>query len=301
MKFALSRFFSTAILFLLLVLRAGAAAPQPDSLGYAPSRPLAAERRLAQLSRALRQTRTQLYEAQASRRRAWLGVAALAGGLGVALGLAWWASRQRRRAARQAQLHTHLTADLHEEVGTLLARVSMQAELLHQQQPEPSPALARLLGNSHAAARTMRDLVWSADEQAATVGALLDRIRDYLDHSATPAGVRAQLRVNGLADSTPLPAGLRQHLYLLVKEAVANSLRHAAQATTLTVTLTHYAVARDLVLSIEDDGQPAASPARTGLGLRTMQQRAQALGGTLEAGPRRESGFRVQLQVPFGY
>lgn len=300
MKSALSRFFSTAILFLLLALRAGAAVPQPDSLPYAPSRPLAAERRLTQLSQALRQTRARLHQAEAGRRRAWLGVAALAGGLSVALGLAWWATRQRRHAARQAQLHTHLTADLHEEVGTLLARVSMQAELLHQQQPEPSPALARLLGNSHAAARTMRDLVWSADAQATTVGALLDRVRDYLDHTAAPAGLHTQLRINGLPDGLPLPAGLRQHLYLLVKEAVANALAHAAQATTLTVTLTHYAVARDLILSIEDDGLPSAAPARVGLGLRTMQQRAQALRGTLEAGPRREGGFRVQLQVPFG-
>ncbi len=306
MKCVLSRFLFVAILVVRLGPPAHAAAPQPDSLRYTTSQSLAvqlgqARVRLGQLHQALARTRTQLRTAEYNRHLAWLSAAALAAGLVMTLGLATWASRQRRRrAAHEELLRTRLAADLHDEVGTLLARVSMQADLLHQQQPEPSPALARLLGNSHAAARTMRDIVWSTDAQAGTVGALLDRIRDHLDHTAAPAGLRTRLRANGLRDDLPLPSELRQHLYLVFKEAVTNVLLHAPQATTLAVTLTHYAVASDLVLTIEDDGHPATAPGRSGVGLRTMLLRASALRGTLEAGPRREGGFRVQLQVPFG-
>ena len=249
---------------------------------------------------ALLQTQAQLRTAQYSRRLAWLGAAVLAVGLLLTLGLGWWATRQRRlRTEREARLRNRIAADLHNEVGTLLARVSMQADLLHQQQPEPSPALDRLLGNSRAAARTMRDIVWSIDAQADTVGALLDRIRDHLDQTATPAGLLTQLITNGLRNDLPLRPELRQHLYLIFKEAVTNAVRHATHATTLAVTLTRYDVTNALVLTIEDDGTAGLPPARSGRGLRNMQQRAADLRGTLEAGPRREGGFRVQLQAPF--
>jgi signal transduction histidine kinase len=307
MKCLPNRFFSVAILFLLLAsVVCAAAAPQPDSVRYATNSPLTTQLQLARVRldrehQALARLRARLHLAEYDRRRAWLSAATLAAGLVLTLGLGWWASRRwRQRAAHEEHLRARLAADLHDEVGTLLARVSMQADLLHQQQPEPSPALTRLLGNSHAAARTMRDIVWSIDAQADTVGALLDRIRDYLDHTATPAGLRTQLRTNGLHDDQPLPSELRQHLYLIFKEAVANTLQHAAHATTLTVTLTHYAVARDLLLTIEDDGDPATPAGRQGVGLHTMQLRATTLRGTLAAGRRSEGGFRVQLQVPFG-
>jgi len=306
MKCLLHSFFSVAILFLLLA-PAGhtAAAPQPDSLGYATSGALAeqlqlANLRLARQQQLLLQTQAQLRTAVYGRRQAWLSAATLAAGLLLTLGLGWWAGRKRRqRTAQEEHLRARIAADLHDEVGTLLARVSMQADLLHQQQPELSPALERLLGNSRAAALTMRDIAWSADTQTATVGALLDRMRDHLDQTVAPAGLLAQLRSNGLHDNQPLPSELRQHLYLIFKEAVANILHHATQATTITITLTHYDVASDLVFTIENDGRPALVPVRSGIGLRNMQQRAAALRGALEAGPRQEGGFGVRLQVPF--
>ena len=302
MKCLISRVFSVAILLASLASRA---APQPDSLSQAMRWPLAAQLKLAhthlaQQRTALLQTKARLRTAEYSRRLAWLSAEALAAGLLLTLGLGWWASRKRRqRTELEEHLRARIAADLHDEVGTLLARVSMQADLLHQQQPEPSPALERLLGNSRAAALTMRDIAWSIDTQAGTVGALLDRMRDHLDQTATPAGLLARLRTNGLHDDQPLHPELRQHLYLIFKEAVANVLQHATQATTITVTLTHYDVASDLVFTIENDGRPATSSARPSLGLRNMQQRAIALRGSLEAGPRREGGFGVRLQVPF--
>ena len=306
MKCVLPGFFSVAILFFLLAVPATAsAAPQPDTLRYTASAPITAQLQLMQLrlaeqQYALRQARGQLRTAVQGRRQAWLSAAALAAGLALVLGLSWWAGRQRRRrTAHEEHLRARIAADLHEEVGTLLARVSMQADLLHQQQPELSPALERLLGNSRAAALTMRDIAWSSDTQTGTVGALLDRMRDHLDHVAAPAGLLTLLRTNGLHDNQPLRPELRQHLYLIFKEAVANVLLHATQATTITVNLTHYAVASDLVFTIENDGRPALAAVRSGIGLRNMQQRAAALRGALEAGPRREGGFGVRLQVPF--
>ena len=141
----------------------------------------------------------------------------------------------------------------------------------------------------------------SVDAGADSLAALVDRIRDHLDATARATGRQLLFDDAHLPPklNQPLPPTVRQHVYLIFKEAVTNVLVHAPQATKLAVTLTHYAVASDLVLTIEDDGHPATAPGRSGVGLRTMLLRASALRGTLEAGPRREGGFRVQLQVPF--
>ena len=80
--------------------------------------------------------------------------------------------RQRRRVAA---LRAQLAIDLHDEVGTLLTRVSVQAELLQSLPPaQQPPAVAGLLRNSRAAASTLRDVVWGIDARADSAGSLLD-------------------------------------------------------------------------------------------------------------------------------
>lgn len=281
---------------------AEAASPRAQvvQVSFASSREQALAADYQRQHRALLQAQAHLRTAEHNRQQAWLVAAGLGAALALALGLGWWASRQqRRRTEREAQLRIRLATDLHQEVGTLLARVSQQAELLHQQQPEPSPALARLLGTSRAATHSVRDMAWSIDAQADTVGALLERMRGHLDQLAKPPGLVTELHADGLYGSLRLPPELRQHLYFIFKEAVTNAVRHAVQPTKIVVSLTHYAVANALMLAVEDDGGPGPAPARTGTGLRTMHERAQALRGHLEVGAQPQGGFRVWLQIPF--
>jgi signal transduction histidine kinase/streptogramin lyase len=224
----------------------------------------------------------------------WQHPAAL---LGAALGLlgagALVQQLRSRRALREARLRTRIAADLHDEVGALLTRVSMRAELLHEAAPAATPGVDALLADSRTALATMRDVVWSIDAGADTVGALLDRLRDHLEQAAEPAGLRTTLTVAGLPDALPLPPQLRQHLYLLTKEAITNAVRHAHGATELHVALRREG--RRLTLTVIDDGQ-LGRVGTGGLGLRSMQQRAAAVGGVLTAG-RVAGGWEVRLVV----
>ena len=260
------------------------------------------ERRLGQQQQRIAGLQAQARQGTARlRQRTALLLALLAGAALALVGVVLWQRARHRLAGRVAAQHmrTRLAADLHDEVGTLLTRVSMQAELLHELPPETAgPALDRLLNNSRAAASTMRDVVWSIDAHADTVGALLDRMRDYLDQ--LPPHLRAELhRDKQLLDEHPLPPDLRQHLYLVFKEAVTNAVRHASHATTLLVRLERRA--GSLCLEVEDDGvarPPGTAAGRSGLGLRSMAQRAAALRGTLATGPLPGRGYRVRLLAP---
>jgi signal transduction histidine kinase len=73
--------------------------------------------------------------------------------------------------------------------------------------------------------------------------------------------------------------------------------RHAGGATA-TVHVTYGA--DDLIVEIDDDGRGPAAPNATGggKGILGMRERAAALGGELEAGPRQEGGFHVKATLP---
>jgi signal transduction histidine kinase len=228
-----------------------------------------------------------------------LAAAGLVGLLLLAAGGgALWAVRRRQRR-RVAALRAQLATDLHDEVGTLLTRVSVQAELLQTlpsaQQP---PAVEGLLRNSRAAASTMRDVVWGIDARADSAGSLLDRMREYLYQTVGTAGWHTELEVTGWPDEVPLPSTVRQAVYRIFKEAVTNALRHASGATQLHVALSRHRSYLQLILT--DNGRPAATPGPppAGMGLRNMQQRAAALGGHVTAGPWPAGGWRVHVKVP---
>jgi signal transduction histidine kinase len=94
-----------------------------------------------------------------------------------------------------------------------------------------------------------------------------------------------------------LPSTLETALFRVTQEALTNVRKHAPAATCVEVHL-HY-LADGVELLVEDLAPPTASPAARngGYGLVGMRERAELLGGTLEAGPL-PAGFRVRLWLP---
>ncbi len=94
------------------------------------------------------------------------------------------------------------------------------------------------------------------------------------------------------------PAALEVGVYRIVQEALTNVMRHAdgAAATVL------LSVGEDEVeVAVTNDGRGSpttASSAGTGSGLDGIRERAEALGGVLEAGPSPRHGFRVRAVLP---
>lgn len=227
-----------------------------------------------------------------------LGALVLAGSVGAVV-YGWQRVRVGRVRAEQ-QLRARLAADLHDEVGNLLARVTMRAELAREV-PDPQ-FLDELLSESRAAATSVRDLIWTVDAAADTAGALADRLQDLLAHSAHAAGRPAHFA----RQPTPFPAeaalrpDVRQHAYLIGREALTNALKHAPPRAALHLNLDVTAAALQLDVWQEGTGAaPTVPAARAGQGLRNMHARARQLGGTLTAcGPTPDGGWQVSLHVP---
>jgi signal transduction histidine kinase len=92
-----------------------------------------------------------------------------------------------------------------------------------------------------------------------------------------------------------LGAHLQSAAYRIVQESLSNAAKHARPARAA-VRITHDG--DDFSVEIIDDSAKGAPTAGEGSGLRGMRERAEQLGGTLEAGPAPERGWRVRARFP---
>lgn len=126
----------------------------------------------------------------------------------------------------------------------------------------------------------------------------LNRLDDLAD-SAASAGLTVRTEQEGT--QRQLPADVDVAAYRIVQEALTNSARHSA-GSTATVCVRYSE--EDLVVQVDDEGTggaPATGPAANGSGgngIAGMTERAHALGGSLQAGPRPGGGFRVRARLP---
>jgi signal transduction histidine kinase len=121
---------------------------------------------------------------------------------------------------------------------------------------------------------------------------------DTLVDGTTRAGLPTTLTVTGQPE--PLAPTADLAAYRIVQESLTNALRHAGP-TTAEVTLSYRD--GDLVLDVVDRGRGATgnpSSRGGGHGIAGMRERAEAAGGTFEAGPDPAGGFRVHARLPLG-
>jgi signal transduction histidine kinase len=106
--------------------------------------------------------------------------------------------------------------------------------------------------------------------------------------------LRVDIELRGdLADLSP---ALEAALYRVAQESVTNARRHAQLATRVEVTVTGSPT--DVQLTVSDDGARTTGPDGSGYGLVGMTERVTLLGGTLQAGPGPERGWRVCAVLP---
>lgn len=118
-------------------------------------------------------------------------------------------------------------------------------------------------------------------------------IRKLVDEFTATTGVHADLVVEGLP--AELPAAHDLCLYRAVQEGLTNAFRHGrAQRARVRV-----GFEPDRVwLAVEDDGRGAAGPVNGGLGIVGIRERAEVLGGSVEAGTAATGGFVLQMTLP---
>lgn len=216
-------------------------------------------------------------------------------GLGLVGGIGYGISRYRHsRLLEMERMRTRIASDLHDEVGSMLSGLAMQAELLEMTSTDKDNTTLQHIGDiSRTAVSKMRDLVWSIDSRRDKVKNLLDRMREHAEDLLQPCDISCRFELGDLPLEKKLPVDMRQHLFLIFKEALNNVARHS-KATEVKVRFGNFD--GKLVLCIHDNGNSQKNgKIATGLGLSNMEMRAAKLGANLQV--ERHDGFSVRLSL----
>jgi len=232
-------------------------------------------------------------------RRGWVwGLAAL----GLALAGAGFFRYRLGYLLAIERMRTRIATDLHDDLGSSLSRISILSEVARRRVAEDSES-SRLLTDIGTAAREMMEAlgesIWAIDPRRDDLRSFVTRVRQFTGDLLDGRGIAWQLKAPQESELVKLSPVQRRQLFLLVKEALHNIARHS-QAASVSI---HLAVAgRRLTLEIRDDGRgfdPAAvSPESGGNGLRSLRQRAAALGARLEIDAAPGRGTRLFLDAP---
>ncbi|ADJ42788.1 two-component system histidine kinase [Amycolatopsis mediterranei S699] len=226
----------------------------------------------------------------------------------IAAGAAGEALRQAERRADEAERtreetarrradgeRLHIARELHDSLTHQISVIKVQAEVavhLAGKRGEDVPdALLAIRDAGREAARELRATLEALRDDDKDPPRGLDDVPDLVRRVRT-TGLDAQLTVEGRCDAVPAAVG--RTAYRIVQESLTNVARHAAAATA-SVRIDHRP--GTLVIRVDDDGQATVDSA-PGVGLTGMRERVTALGGRLQAGPRREGGFSVQAELP---
>jgi signal transduction histidine kinase len=213
------------------------------------------------------------------------------------------AQGRREEALRQAsEERLRLARDLHDIVAHNISVINVQANgalhLMHRQPERAQEALTTIHEVSKQALvelRTVLGVLRDVDNEAPrTPVPGLDELDALLERSRA-AGLAVRMVEEG--ERRPLPADVDVTAYRIVQESLTNSSRHSGSGRA-TVHLLYGE--SELCVEVDDDG-PALRASRTngsGKGVTGMSERAQALGGTLLAGPRPGGGFSVRARLP---
>ncbi len=221
--------------------------------------------------------------------------------IGIYLRWSAWRRLAGEEAARTDE-RLEIARELHDLVGHYVTGMVVQAQAAqHVAAANPAAAaeaLQRIEVAGGEAMTAMRRMIGGLrDDAATTPGVGWDEV-EALGASAVDDGVPLRLTIDPQVRRVPVE--LTASVHRILAESLTNVRRHAREVTVVdaTVDLEGAGTAASVVVRVHDDGLGSVAPSHDTYGLVGMRERAEALGGTLYAGPAPSGGWLVHAAFP---
>jgi signal transduction histidine kinase/ligand-binding sensor domain-containing protein len=197
-----------------------------------------------------------------------------------------------------------IAQDLHDDLGSSLTRISLLSDLARTDRDNPSQVEAHLQKISQSSGQTVRaleEIVWALRPGSDSLQSLVEYIAHFANELFEGDGAHCRLDLPHDLPAHSLPPEMRHNIFLIVKEALTNALKHS-HAREVRVQAKTSAQILDIV--VQDDGrgfeaQALPSSPGKGHGLGNMRRRAADMGGTLAVESVPGQGTTVRLSVSF--
>lgn len=217
---------------------------------------------------------------------------------------------ERQRAIERDR--ARIAKDIHDDLGAGLTHIALLSELARRDTPQQLPNhVGQISEMARELTRSMDEIVWAIDPHNDTLDSLVSYVTKFAQDYLSVANVRCRLDVPAELPPYALPAEVRHNLFLTIKEAMNNVVKHA-RATEVWLRVAVRPTAFSII--IEDNGlgltatREEKNGTRTtpsdrilsGHGLENMKRRLSAIGGQCIFTSANGTGTRVELSIELG-
>lgn len=211
----------------------------------------------------------------------------------------------RMRMARlQAleRLRVQIAANLHDDVGARLTKMAMVTEFADRETADAAPSkphLRTLMHTTREIIQAMDEIVWTINPKNDNLDDLANYVFQYTQEYFQHTKVNCRLDFPAQLPVWPISTEARHNLFMAVKEAFNNVLKHSA-ATEVQVSLT--AAEGKMTITIADNGVgfDPATVRPGGNGLENMRERLSRIGGRLVLETQPGQGTRIRMEAKGG-
>jgi ligand-binding sensor domain-containing protein/two-component sensor histidine kinase len=193
-------------------------------------------------------------------------------------------------------LRNKISTDLHDDIGSTLSSISILSEVaVREKEQRSKKILGEINERSHQLMEKMDDIVWSISTRNDTVGNLFVRIQQFASTVLEAKDIDYEVRVPERVKEMKLDMQSRQHIYLILKEAINNLIKYSGCSL---VCINAEYTAKRLKIEVADNGRGFdIKNIQAGNGLYNMKKRADAMRGSLLITSAAGKGTQVVLSI----
>jgi signal transduction histidine kinase len=210
--------------------------------------------------------------------------------------------QEREQAEHQralAQERARIARDLHDDLGSSLTEITMLATAspgLNLPAEEASERMGAIAGKSRTLVNALDEIVWAVDPERDTLASVARYLASYAEEYLAGLKVTCRVHIPNSFPDQAVSGEVRHHLFLAVKEALNNAVRHGGASE---IGFHVRVLADGLWISITDNGSGFdASGQSNGHGLLNLRNRLEHLHGHCELESSPGAGTTVSLQMP---
>ena len=233
----------------------------------------------------------------------WFQVLAVMAVLGTVAGVArQLATRRLHRRMEELERkqvvereRARIAKDIHDDLGANLTLIAVLGDLARKE--KTAERIEKMSHTAREAVKSLDEIVWAVNPRNDTLPNLVDYTGQFATDYLRDAGIRCRLDVPDHIPAREVPANVRHNIFLVVKEALQNIVKHA-HATEVWLRINPGP--RELSISIEDNGRGFDRPPEDAWadGLRNLRQRLAEIGGECRITSQVNQGTTIAVQLP---
>jgi len=234
--------------------------------------------------------------------------------VGIVGGLARYYTRlrMRREMIRLEQQHAiereraRIARDVHDELGTRLTQISFQGSIAQCSVDDPGETrrhIEQMSSSAREAVSSLQEIIWAADPENDSLEGLVSHVSQYAGEFFSASTIHWEVVAPEQMADRRITAVARHNLFLGIKEAINNAVKHA-KATRVLIRFSIQADSLEILISDNGSGFEAPPAAgtdrsrRTGHGLANMQERLKIIGGRCEINSESGQGTAICFVLP---